>query len=91
MVNKVKGSRETAFGFNAATGQYEDLMIAGIMDPAKVSRIALVNAASVAALMLATHAMIAEHSSKGDSGTTHVENSRPYGGHGAWALNSSAS
>lgn len=61
VVNKVKGSQENAFGFNAATGLYGDLVDAGIMDPTKVSRIALVNAASVAAL-LTTRAMIAEHS-----------------------------
>jgi chaperonin GroEL len=49
-----------AFGFNAATGQYEDLLKAGVIDPTKVSRTALQNAASVAALMLTTEAMIAE-------------------------------
>ena len=78
MVNKVKSSRENAFGFNAATGLYEDLLKAGIMDPTKVSRIALVNAASVAALMLTTDAMIAKHSeANGESEST--ESSRPHG------------
>jgi len=60
VVNKVKESKENAFGFNAATGAYEDLVKAGIIDPTKVARTALVNAASVAALMLTTEAMIAQ-------------------------------
>jgi chaperonin GroEL len=66
VVNKVKESKENAFGFNAATGAYEDLVKAGVIDPTKVARIALVNAASVAALMLTTEAMIAQ-SPKGDT------------------------
>ena len=49
-----------AYGFNAATGTYEDLLAAGVIDPTKVSRTALQNAASVAGLMLTTEAMIAE-------------------------------
>jgi chaperonin GroEL len=60
VVNKVKDSSESAFGFNAATGVFEDLMKAGVIDPTKVSRTALVNAASVAGLMLTTEALIAE-------------------------------
>src|SRR5689334_7615298 len=60
VVNKVKESKETAFGFNAASGDYEDLVKAGVIDPTKVSRTALQNAASVASLMLTTMAMIAE-------------------------------
>jgi chaperonin GroEL len=47
-------------GFNAATGQYEDLMASGIIDPTKVARIALQNAASVSGLLLTTEAMVAE-------------------------------
>jgi len=59
VVNKVhKGAG--AFGFNAVTGQYEDLFEAGIIDPTKVARFALQNAASVASLMLTTEAMVAE-------------------------------
>ena len=49
-----------AFGFNAATDEFEDLMKAGIIDPTKVVRIALQNAASVAGLLLTTEAMVAE-------------------------------
>jgi len=61
IVNKVKEDGKDAYGFNAATGQYEDLLKAGVIDPTKVSRFALQNAASVAALMLTTEAMVAEH------------------------------
>jgi chaperonin GroEL len=47
-------------GFNAETGKYEDLMAAGIVDPTKVTRFALQNAASVAGLLITTEAMVAE-------------------------------
>ena len=50
------------FGYNAATDKYEDLIAAGVIDPAKVVRVALQNAASVASLMLTTEAVIAQHS-----------------------------
>jgi len=59
IVNKVKEAKGS-FGFNAATGAFEDLIAAGVIDPAKVSRCALQNAASVASLMLTTEAMVAE-------------------------------
>ncbi len=59
VVNKVREG-QGAFGFNAATGNYEDLLAAGVIDPTKVSRTALQNAASVASLMLTTEAMVAE-------------------------------
>jgi chaperonin GroEL len=49
-----------AYGFNAATEKYEDLIAAGVIDPAKVTRTALQNAASIAGMMLTTEAMIAE-------------------------------
>jgi chaperonin GroEL len=63
VVNKVREGKG-AFGFNAATGQYQDLLEAGIIDPTKVSRHALQNAASVASLLLTTEAMIAERPNK---------------------------
>jgi chaperonin GroEL len=53
-----------SFGFNAETGSYEDLMAAGIVDPTKVSRFALQNAASVAGLFITTEAMIADKPQK---------------------------
>jgi len=59
VVEKVK-EEKGSFGLNAETGEYEDLIKAGIIDPTKVTRYALQNAASVAALMLTTEAMIAE-------------------------------
>ena len=59
IVNKVKEG-SGSFGFNAGTGVFEDLIAAGVIDPAKVSRCALQNAASVSSLMLTTEAMVAE-------------------------------
>jgi chaperonin GroEL len=59
VLEKVRGGKG-AFGYNAATEEYEDLMKAGILDPTKVVRTALQNAASVASLMLTTEAMVAE-------------------------------
>jgi chaperonin GroEL len=61
VLNTVRASSDKNFGFNAATGVYEDLVQAGVIDPAKVARIALCNAASIAALMLTTAAMIGQH------------------------------
>ena len=55
---------EESFGFNAETGTYEDLMKAGIVDPTKVTRFALQNAASVAGLLMTTEAMVAEKPEK---------------------------
>ena len=59
VVDKIKNSRG-AFGFNAASEEFEDLMKAGIIDPTKVVRSALQNAASVASLLLTTECMVAE-------------------------------
>jgi chaperonin GroEL len=68
VVNKVREGKG-AYGFNAATGVYEDLLAAGVIDPTKVSRTALQNAASVASLMLTTEAMVAERpKDKDDAG-----------------------
>ena len=63
VVDKVKHG-EGAFGYNAASGEYEDLVKAGVIDPTKVVRAALQNAASVASLMLTTEALIAERPKK---------------------------
>jgi chaperonin GroEL len=68
VTNKVKEAKEVAFGFNAATGEYEDLVKAGVIDPTKVSRTALQNASSVASLMLTTMAMVAEKPKEKDEG-----------------------
>ncbi len=60
VVNRVREG-EGNFGYNAATGEYGDMMEMGILDPTKVTRSALQNAASVAGLMVTTEAMVAEH------------------------------
>ncbi len=60
VLNKVVEGKGN-FGFNAATGEYGDLVEMGVLDPTKVARFALQNAASVASLILTTDAMVAEH------------------------------
>jgi chaperonin GroEL len=60
VAQKVEESSDVSFGFNAATGEYEDLVKAGIIVPTKVERVALQNAASVAGLLLTTECAIAE-------------------------------
>jgi chaperonin GroEL len=64
VVDKVMSNPSSSFGFNALTETYEDLIAAGVIDPAKVARCALQNAASVAALMLTTETLIAEKPKK---------------------------
>jgi chaperonin GroEL len=59
VVNEVKNHKGN-FGFNASTGKYEDLVEAGIIDPAKVTRCALQNATSIASLFLTTEAVITD-------------------------------
>jgi len=76
VIDKVLSGKGAGFGFNALTETYEDLIAAGVIDPAKVARCALQNAASVASLMLTTETMIAEKPKK-DSGM-----SMPQGGMG---------
>ena len=63
VVNRVREGTGS-FGFNARTEKYEDLLASGVIDPAKVTRCALQNAASVASLLLTTEAMIAEKPKK---------------------------
>ena len=60
VVEKVRSSSDSNFGFNAQSGQFEDLVKSGVIDPTKVTRSALQHAASISALMLTTEAMIAE-------------------------------
>jgi chaperonin GroEL len=67
VLDKVKHGKG-AFGFNAFTEEYEDLLKAGIIDPTKVVRTALLNAASIAGLMLTTEAMVAEKPQEKGSG-----------------------
>jgi len=63
-VKKGKGN----YGFNASTGKYEDMVVAGIVDPTKVTRSALQNAVSVAGMILTTEAVVAELPKKDDAG-----------------------
>jgi chaperonin GroEL len=63
VVNKVE-EKKGNFGYNAATGEYGDMIAMGILDPTKVARTALQNAASVAGLMITTEAMVAEEPKK---------------------------
>jgi chaperonin GroEL len=60
VVEKVREHSNPNFGFNAQTDTYEDLVVSGVIDPTKVTRTALQNAASIASLMLTTEAMVAE-------------------------------
>ena len=60
IVGRVRESKDPDFGFDAEAGDFADLIKAGVVDPAKVTRLALQNAASIAALMLTTEALVAE-------------------------------
>ena len=60
IIEKIRANKDSNFGFNAQTAVYEDLVKSGVIDPTKVTRSALQNASSIAALMLTTEAMIAE-------------------------------
>src|SRR6201996_9197865 len=75
ILGKVLDSKETNYGFNAFSNEYEDLVKAGVLDPTKVVRTALQNAGSIASLMLTTEALIAEIPEK-------KEAPAPGGGHG---------
>jgi chaperonin GroEL len=70
VVEKVKENGNLNFGFNAATEEYEDLLKSGVIDPVKVSRTALQNAASIAGLMLTTEAVISELPEKKNAAST---------------------
>jgi chaperonin GroEL len=59
-VGKIRDSKDHNFGYNAQTDKFEDLVKAGVIDPTKVTRTALQNAASIAALMLTTEALVSE-------------------------------
>ena len=64
VVGRVRESKEENFGFNAETGEFGDLVKAGVIDPAKVTRLALQNAASIVSLMLTTEVLIADSREK---------------------------
>ncbi|MGA3098434.1 MAG: TCP-1/cpn60 chaperonin family protein, partial [Bryobacteraceae bacterium] len=75
VIEKVRASENPNFGFNAQTDVYEDLVKSGVIDPTKVTRTALQNAASIASLMLTTEAMVADIPEKKPA-------PMPGGGHG---------
>ncbi|MCC8976886.1 TCP-1/cpn60 chaperonin family protein, partial [Bradyrhizobium brasilense] len=67
VVGKLIEKRDYNWGFNAATGEYQDLVRAGVIDPAKVVRTALQDAASIAALLITTEALVAEKPKKSEA------------------------
>ena len=71
VIGKILESKDTNFGYNAGNGKYEDLVAAGVIDPTKVTRTALQNAASIAGLMLTTEAMISEIPEKAAAAHSH--------------------
>src|SRR5450432_1288331 len=81
VVGKIRDSKENNYGYNAQTDKFEDLVKAGVIDPTKVTRTALQNAASIAALMLTTEALVSdvpEDKKGGGGGDNH--GGMPYGG-----------
>ena len=60
IVGRVRESKDENYGYNADTGEFGDMIKAGVIDPAKVTRLALQNAASIAGLMLTTEALVAD-------------------------------
>jgi chaperonin GroEL len=68
VVEKIRQSKENNYGYNALTDEYEDLVQAGVIDPTKVTRTALQNAASIASLLLTTEAIIVEKKEPAGSG-----------------------
>ena len=78
VVGKIHESTDNNYGYNAATGQYEDLVKAGVIDPTKVTRTALQNAASIAGLLLTTEALISE--------IPEAKAAAPAGGHGGGGM-----
>ena len=70
VLENVRGG-EAGYGYNARQDTYEDLISAGVIDPTKVTRSALQNAASVAGLLLTTEALVADHDAEDDDGHMH--------------------
>ena len=81
VVGKLLENKSETFGFDAQTEQYNDMVEAGIIDPTKVVRTALQDAASVAGLLVTTEAMVAEHPKK-EAPMRHAPGRRRHGRHG---------
>jgi chaperonin GroEL len=71
VINKINESKDTNYGYNAGSGVYEDLVKSGVIDPTKVTRTALQNAASISGLLLTTEAIIAEIPEKKEAAAGH--------------------
>jgi len=71
VIGKIRENSNSNFGYNAQTDKYEDLVASGVIDPAKVTRSALQNAASIAGLMLTTEAMVCEIPEKKPAAPAH--------------------
>ncbi|MBI4405461.1 MAG: chaperonin GroEL, partial [Deltaproteobacteria bacterium] len=82
VVNKVRSNSTPTFGFNALTEKYEDLTATGVIDPTKVARCALQNAASIASMMLTTEAIITEKPKEDEP----MPHGGPGGGHGGMGM-----
>ncbi|MEO7823406.1 MAG: chaperonin GroEL [Gemmatimonadaceae bacterium] len=79
VVEKIRTAKENNYGYNALTDEYEDLVAAGVIDPTKVTRTALQNAASIAGLLLTTEALIVEKKEPAGAG---AQGGSPGGGMG---------
>src|SRR6185437_16151607 len=79
VVGKIRESKESNFGYNAQSDKFEDLVKAGVIDPTKVTRTALQNAASIAALMLTTEALVSD-SPEDKKASAPDHGGMPYGG-----------
>ena len=79
MVEKIRTAKENNYGYNALADEYEDLVAAGVIDPTKVTRTALQNAASIAGLLLTTEALIVEKKEPAGAG---AQGGPPGGGMG---------
>ncbi|HXG70204.1 MAG TPA: TCP-1/cpn60 chaperonin family protein, partial [Gemmatimonadaceae bacterium] len=77
VVEKIRQSKDSNYGYNALTDNYEDLVVAGIIDPTKVTRTALQNAASIAGLLLTTEALIVEKKEPAGAAQACRPHSRP--------------
>ena len=64
IASKIIESQDYNYGFDAQSGEFKDMVVAGIVDPTKVVRVALQNAASIAGLLITTEAMVSEHVAK---------------------------
>src|SRR5277367_2893888 len=82
IVGRIRESKDDNFGFNAETGEFGDLVKAGVIDPAKVTRLALQNAASIAGLMLTTEALVADIKEPKEAGAAHGGGAPGAGGMG---------